>query len=326
VNLAKLARITAMTAVGVVALAACGSSSGTSGGSSSSSLSGSINVDGSSTVGPMTQVAAELFNADNKDVKITVGISGTGGGFEKFCAGETDMNDASRPIEDTEAAACKKSGVTYQQLVVANDALTVVVNKSNTWAKCLTTAQLKKIWAPKSTINNWNQVDSSYPNEPLTLFGPDTDSGTFDYFTGVINGEEGSSRTDYSPSSNDNNTVNGVAGDKGGMGYFGYTYYEQNQDKLNAVAINDGNGCVAPSVTTAQDGTYTPLTRPLFIYPSVQAGQSNDALMAFVQFYADNDASIAQQGQFIPLSGDQKTKLTSDLTAYQTAVGSSSSP
>jgi len=169
-------------------------------------------------------------------------------------------------------------------------------------------------------------VDSSYPNEPLTLFGPDTDSGTFDYFTGVINGEEGSSRTDYSPSSNDNNTVNGVAGDKGGMGYFGYTYYEQNQDKLNAVAINDGNGCVAPSVTTAQDGTYTPLTRPLFIYPSVQAGQSNDALMAFVQFYADNDASIAQQGQFIPLSGDQKTKLTSDLTAYQTAVGSSSSP
>ncbi|MFZ0324232.1 MAG: PstS family phosphate ABC transporter substrate-binding protein, partial [Actinomycetes bacterium] len=252
--LRRVAVPAASVAVLALALSACGSSSGSSS-ASSSGLSGSVNVDGSSTVAPMTQVAQELFSADNPDVKITVGTSGTGGGFEKFCAGETDMNDASRPIEDTEAAACKSKGITYQEMVVANDALTVVVNKDNTWATCLTTDQLAKIWAPKSTIDNWNQVDPSFPDQTLTLYGPDTDSGTFDYFTAAINGEEGASRTDYSPSSNDNNTVTGVAGDKGAMGYFGYTYYEQNQDKLNAVSIDAGNGCVAPSASTVQDAT-----------------------------------------------------------------------
>ena len=309
-----------------LALSACGGDNnggtGTTDGTSSS-LSGSIAIDGSSTVGPMTEVASELFNEDNPDVKITVGESGTGGGFESFCAGDTDMNDASRPIEDDEAALCKKAGVEYQQLVVANDALTVVVNKENTWASCLTVDQLTKIWGPKSTVDNWNQVDSSFPDEKLVLFGPGTDSGTFDYFTAAINGEEGASRTDYSPSENDNNTVQGVQGTKGGMGYFGYSYYEQNSDTLTAVEVDSGNGCVAPSAATVADSSYTPLSRELFIYPSIGQGKDNAALLPFVEFYAENDAQIAETGQFIALNDEQKQTLDGQLADYQSAVGAS---
>ena len=242
-----------------LALSACGGNNNNDTGGSS--VSGTIAVDGSSTVGPMTEVASEFFNEDNPDVQITVGEAGTGGGFESFCAGETDMNDASRSIEEDEAKLCEKGGVEYQELVVANDALTVVVNKENTWATCLTVAQLKAIWEPDSDVNNWNQVDPSFPDEELALFGPGTDSGTFDYFTDAINGEEGASRTDYSPSENDNNTVQGVEGSAGGMGYFGYSYYEQNTDTLTAVEIDAGDGCVAPSAETVADLSYTPLAR-----------------------------------------------------------------
>jgi len=302
-----------------LALSACGGNNDSGG--SGGGLSGSVNIDGSSTVGPMTQTAAELFNADNPDVQITVGESGTGGGFEKFCAGETDINDASRPIEDDEKALCDKGGVTYQEMVVANDAITVVVNKDNTWATCLTTEQLKKIWEPKSKVTNWNQVDPSFPDEQLSLYGPGTDSGTFDYFTSSINGEEGASRTDYSPSENDNVTVQGVQGSKGAMGYFGYSYYEENSDTLTAVEVDSGNGCVAPSASTVQDGTYTPLARPLFIYPSIEAGKSNDAMVAFVKYYVENDENIATTAKFIPLSSDQKSTLDSELSDFQSAIG-----
>jgi phosphate transport system substrate-binding protein len=204
-------------------LSACGSEDDRSGGGGQANLSGSIAVDGSSTVGPLTSAAAELFNAGQPGVKVTVGISGTGGGFEKFCNGETDISDASRPIEDDEKAACQGKNIQYSDFMVANDALTVVVNKDNTWATCLTVAELKKIWQPGSKIDNWSQVRSGFPNEPLTLAGPGTDSGTFDYFTDVINGEEGASRTDYSPSEDDNVTVANVKGAKGGMGYFGFS-------------------------------------------------------------------------------------------------------
>ncbi len=197
-------------------LAACGGSSAGSSGDDGSGLSGAVRVDGSSTVAPMSTVAAELFQEANPDVQVTVGTSGTGGGFEKFCNGETDINDASREIKDEEGAACEAKGITYTALEIALDALTVVVNKENTWATCLTTEQLGKIWAPDSTVDNWNQVDPSFPDEKLTLFGPGTDSGTFDYFTDAINGEEGASRTDYSPSEDDNVTVQGVEGSKGG--------------------------------------------------------------------------------------------------------------
>ncbi len=308
--------VAVMMTGGALTLAACGGQqsggSGTSGGAS-----GAVAVDGSSTVAPLTSVAAELFQAQNSGVNVTVGTSGTGGGFEKFCRGETAMNDASRPIEAEEKAACEQGGVKYAPLTVANDALTVVVSKENTWAKCLTTEQLKKIWEPKSQINNWNQVDSTFPDEKLTLFGPGTDSGTFDYFTDVINGEEGASRTDYTPSEDDNVVVQGVSGSKGGMGYFGYTYYEENTDKVNAVQIDSGNGCVTPSPESVQDKSYTPLGRPLFVYPSIQALGSNAAFASFLTYYVENDASIAEQAKFIPLNDQQKTELNS---AFQKAL------
>jgi phosphate transport system substrate-binding protein len=300
-------------------VSACGGSSNED--SAEGGETGSVRVDGSSTVAPLTSAAAELFREENPDINVTVGTSGTGGGFEKFCRGETDMNDASRPIEDDETANCKDAGVDFRELVVANDALTVVVNTQNDWAQCLTVEQLNKIWEPKSKIDNWNQVDPSFPDEPLTLFGAGTDSGTFDYFTDAINGEEGASRTDYTPSEDDNVTVTGVAGSPGGMGYFGYTYFEENQDKVKAVQIDDGKGCVAPSPETVQDGTYTPLGRPLFIYPSIQALGSNAAFASFLEYYVANDAEIAEAALFIPLNEEQVTELNTEFADAKSAAG-----
>ena len=313
--------ITSALAVGSLALAACGSSS-----TSSDGASGSVRVDGSSTVAPLTSAAAEKFKTESPNINVTVATSGTGGGFEKFCRGETDMNDASRPIKDEEAAICKQNGIEFQELVIANDALSVVVNKENTWAKCLTTAQLKKIWEPKSTVNNWNQVDPSFPNEPIKLYGPGTDSGTFDYFTDEINGEEGASRTDFSPSEDDNQIVQGVSSSKGGMGYFGFTYYEENADKLNLVQVNSGNGCITPSAASVQDGTYTPLGRGLFIYPSAKSLGSNTAFQSFLQYYVNNDAEIAEAAQFIPLSPTQQTTLQNEYAAVLKMANVSASP
>ncbi len=301
-------------------LTACGGKNNSGGGG----LSGTITIDGSSTVGPMSAAASELFNEENPDVKITVGESGTGGGFEKFCNGESDMNDASRPIKaDEEAPICAKNGVDYQEMVVANDALTVIVPKANDWATCMTVEQLNMIWDPKADgkVTNWNQVDPSFPDVPLELFGPGTDSGTFDYFTDVVNGEEGASRADYQPSEDDNVIIEGVAGSKGGLGYLGYTYYEQNADKVNAVQIDGGGGCVSPSAEAVQDGTYTPLARPLFIYPSVGSMSDNEAFASFVQYYVDNDAAIAEAALYIPLSTDQKSTLDSEFADLQSAAG-----
>jgi phosphate transport system substrate-binding protein len=310
--------------LGLVALLAAGcgrddsNSSGTTTSAGGSDLSGRIEADGSSTVGPYTTAAAERFQRKNSGVQVTVGVSGTGGGFERFCRGETDLSNASRPIKDEEAAACKAKGVEYVEFQVANDALTVVVNEDNDWAKCLTTEQLAKIWGPSSKVNNWNQVDASFPDEKLSLFGPGTDSGTFDYFTGEINGEEGASRSDYNASEDDNTTVTGVAGEKGGLGYFGFSYFEENQDKLNAVEIDGGDGCVAPSVTAAQDGTYKPLSRPLFIYVKKDA-LTRPEVAAFMQYVLDNETAIAEASQFVPLTDEQLTKAKSDLV---TALGS----
>jgi phosphate transport system substrate-binding protein len=304
-------------------LSACGGNN-SGGGGGGGGLSGTITIDGSSTVGPMSAVASELFNEENPDVKITVGESGTGGGFEKFCAGETDMNDASRPIKsDEEAPVCAENGVEYKELVVANDALTVIVPTSNDWATCLTTEQLNQVWGPKAEgkVTNWNQVDPSFPDVPLELFGPGTDSGTFDYFTGEINGEEGVSRADYQPSEDDNVIIQGVSGSKGGLGYLGYTYYEQNTDKVNAVQVDSGGGCVSPSAETVQDGTYTPLARPLFIYPSIASMSDNAAFASFVDFFVANDATISETAQYVPLSDSQKTTLDSELADLKSAAG-----
>jgi phosphate transport system substrate-binding protein len=315
-------------AAGIVAaallLAACGGSSSSSAGGDSS-LSGQVAIDGSSTVFPLTALAAEDFQIENSGVQVKVGSSGTGGGFDKFCRGESDANDASRPIKEEEAANCAAAGVTYGVLTVAVDALTVVVNKENTWATCLTTAQLGQIWGPDSKVANWNEIDPAFPSEPIKLFGPGTDSGTFDYFTDVINGEEGASRTDFTPSEDDNVIVQGVSGTKGGLGYFGYTYFEENAEKLNAVQIDSGSGCVSPSAATAQDGTYAPLSRPLFVYPSV-ASLAKPQVAAFFDYYVANDASIAEGAQYIPLNEAQRATLQSDYAAIIAQAGGATSP
>jgi phosphate transport system substrate-binding protein len=281
-------------------------------------LSGKVEVDGSSTVGPLVTAAAEQFQGEQPGVQVTVGISGTGGGFERFCAGETDVSNASRPIKaDEEAPICQQNGVEYTELQVATDALTVVTNKDNDWADCLTTDQLKTIWEPgaEGKVNNWNQVDSSFPNEKLSLAGAGTDSGTFDYFTDEINGEEGASRSDYQATEDDNTTVTFVSGEKGALGYFGFSYFEENQDTLNAVQIDSGNGCVSPSVDTAQAGEYTPLSRPLFIYVKNESLQRPEA-KAFVQYMLDNAQSIAETAQFVPLNEEQ---LAESMSRFEQA-------
>ncbi|MPY64611.1 PstS family phosphate ABC transporter substrate-binding protein [Streptomyces spongiae] len=305
----------ALVGAALLTAGACGGSTGTGASAADEEvegdLSGTIRVDGSSTVAPLTTVAAQLFQGQNPNVRVTVGTSGTGGGFEKFCAGETDINDASRPIETDEKTDCEDNNIAYAQLQIANDGLSVVVNKDNDWAQCLTVAQLKKIWEPGSKVTNWNQVDSKFPDEKLELFGPGTDSGTFDYFTETINGEEGASRTDYSPSEDDNVTVQGVSGSKGGMGYFGLSYYEENKDDLKILKINDGDGCVEPTTETVQNGTYKPLSRPLFIYPK---GSSLDKaeVEGFVDYYVENNADIAEKAQFVPLNSKQESTLNSE--------------
>jgi phosphate transport system substrate-binding protein len=266
---------------------------------------GTITIDGSSTVGPFATRAAEDFRQENSSVDVTVGISGTGGGFERFCAGETDISDASRPIDEDEAAMCEENGVEYIELRVATDALTNIVNSANDWATCLTVDQLKTIWGPGSDVSNWNQVDPSFPDQALKLYGPGTDSGTFDYFTDVINGEEGASRTDFSASEDDNVIVQGVSGDEGGLGYLGFSYYEENQDTLKALEVDGGQGCVAPTVEAAQDDTYTPLSRPLFMYVKTSALGDNEALPEFLNFTLDNAQTIAEESRVVPLNQDQ---------------------
>ena len=270
-------------------------------------LSGDVEIDGSSTVGPLTTAAAEAFRGEQPDVNITVGVSGTGGGFERFCAGETDISNASRGIdEEEEVPLCEEAGIDYTEFQVGVDALTVVVNPENDWVTCLTVDQLKKIWEPaaEGKITNWNQVDPSFPDQELSLSGPGTDSGTFDYFTDEINGEEGASRADYTPSEDDNVIVQAVAGDPGALGYFGYTYYEENADSLKAVEIDGGEGCVAPSVDTARDGSYAPLSRPLFIYVKNES-LARPEVHGFVEYFLTNSIQLAEDALFIPVPDDQ---------------------
>jgi phosphate transport system substrate-binding protein len=256
-------------------------------------------------VGPFTTKAAEDFRNENADVRITVGISGTGGGFERFCAGETDISNASRTIREEEAAICEENGVEYVELQIAVDALTNVVNQQNDWVDCLTVQQLNAIWKPGSKVANWNQVDDSFPDVPLKLYGAGTDSGTFDYFTDAINGDEGASRSDYSATEDDNVTVQGVAGDRGALGYFGFSYFEQNQQTLKALEVDGGSGCVAPSAKTAQDGSYTPLSRPLFVYVKRSSVTERASLEEFLRFSLENQQTIAEEALFVPMTQEQ---------------------
>jgi len=243
-----------------------------------------IRADGSSTVYPITQAVAEEFAARNPNIRVVVAFSGTGGGFKKFCRGETDIQNASRPIRPEELEVCQKNGIQFIELPVAYDALTVIVNPKNTWATCLKTSELKAIWEPGSKIQRWSQVRQGWPNQPLRLYGAGADSGTFDYFTEAIVGQAKAIRTDYQPTEDDNVTIKGVAGDTYAMGFLGYAYYEENKDKVKAVAIDHGKGCVLPSRETVLNGTYQPLSRPLFIYVNVKS-LDRPEVRAFVDFY-----------------------------------------
>ena len=283
-------------------------------------LKGSISADGSSTVGPYTQAGAELFSkAGATGVKITVGISGTGGGFQRFCKGETDLSDASRPMRISEAQSCKTNNLgSWRAFTVANDALTVVVNQQNTWATCLSVAELKKIWEPGSKVSNWKDVRSSFPDVSLKLFGPGTDSGTFEYFTEAINGRARASRADYQASEDDNVLVQGVSGERGGLGYFGYSYYVENQSRLNAVQIRNPktDQCVTPGVTSVHNNAYKPLSRPLFIYAKGSSFKRTE-VQAFLDYIFDNEVKIANRARFVSLT---KTQLKRARTNFILAV------
>ena len=292
---------------GSVTLAACGSSSSssdTSGGSGESGVSGKITIDGSSTVAPLTTAAAEAFNAKNPDVNITVGTSGTGGGFEVFCKGETDISNASREIKDEEAEACKKAGIDYVPVRVASDGITLVTKAGVDVGKaCLTFPELKKIWAPGSKVNNWSQVGSGFNDLPLALAGAGSESGTYDFFNETILGEDAKgeviqSRQDYSASEDDNVTVRAVTDAEAGLGYFGFSYYEANTDTMQAFAVDGGKGCVEPTVDSITKGDY-PISRPLYVYVSKKA-LARPEVRAFVTDYVDNATQIATDATFVP--------------------------
>ncbi len=298
----------AVASLALVLTACGGAETSTAGSQGLEDLSGTIRIDGSSTVFPLTSVAAELFMQQHPDVRITVGESGTGGGFEKFCVGETAISDASRPIDPEEAKICTKNDVAYDELSIANDGITVVTNPAVDFVSCITAEELQTIWDKGSDVDSWNDVNPDWPDQPISLYGPGTDSGTFDFFTEAINGEEGVSRTDYQASENDNVIVQGVTGDENAMGYFGYSYYEENQDSLKALEVDGGEGCVAPSPETVQSKEYSPLGRQLFIYPSEVALQQPE-VEAFLEFYIQNIDTVVEQAGFIALNEQQKQEL-----------------
>ncbi|PWH20467.1 MAG: protein sphX [Anaerolineae bacterium] len=268
-------------------------------------VEGTILVDGSSTVAPITMAVAEEFQKEYPEVRVPVGISGTGGGFKKFCNGETDISDASRPIKESEVELCKQNGIEYIELPVAFDGLAVMVNPSNEFVSCLTVEELKKIWEPaaEGVITNWNQIRPEFPNQPLSLYGAGVDSGTYDYFTQAIVGKEGESRGDFLPSEDDNVLVQGIAGDPNALGFFGLAYYEENKDKLKLVAIDNGDGnCVLPDIETVANGTYQPLSRPLFIYVNRARVDQKDEISTFIAFYLQKADELVLDVGYIPLT------------------------
>lgn len=282
-------------------LAACGGNTD----KGSEKLSGTIKIDGSSTVFPITEAVAEEFRFDQPDVQVTIGISGTGGGFKKFGRGETDISDASRPIKQKEIDICSENGITYVDLTVAYDGLAVLVNPANDWVDYFTVEELKKLWEPEAQgkIMKWNQIRAEWPDEEVHLFGPGVASGTFDYFTEAIVGESGASRGDFTASEDDNVLVQGIAGDKYGLGFFGLAYYEENKDKLRLVAVDGGNGAVNPTLETVSNGTYSPLSRPLLIYVNSKAAEKIE-VQEFIRFYIDNAPELSTEIGYVPLPSE----------------------
>jgi len=331
-------------AVVALAVAACGGGGATSPGAitnpgsstapSAAPLTGDIAIDGSSTVYPISAAVAEEFQIENTGVRVTVAFSGTGGGFKKFCssgADATDANDASRPMktedepgadgqlgtsddELSEATLCKNAGIDPVELKVAYDGLSVVVNPANTWVDCLTTAELKAMWDQGSTVKTWADVHADWPAQDIELFGPGADSGTFDYFSEAINGESKRSRSDYTPSEDDNALVQGVANDDDGLGYFGFAYFEENADKLKLVPIDSGSGCVAPSLDTIKDGSYSPLSRPLFVYSSRQA-LARPEVAAFFTYFLDRVSDFVSEVGYVQLPDDELAITKATLEA-----------
>jgi phosphate transport system substrate-binding protein len=278
-----------------------------------------LKIDGSSTVYPITEAVAEDFKSTNPDLQVTIGISGTGGGMKKFTGGEIDICNASRPIKKEEVDLCSQKGIKFIELPIAYDGLAVVVNPRNNWVDKLTVAELKTIWeaAAQGKITNWSQVRKGFPDKPIKLFGPGTDSGTFDYFTEAVNGKKGDSRGDYTASEDDNVLVQGVSADEGGLGYFGLAYYEENADKLKLIPVDDGNeangaGAILPSVQTVQDGTYSPLSRVLIIYAST-ASESKTEVKDFLNFYISNAAKLSKEVGYIPLQENLYPMVTERL-------------
>jgi phosphate transport system substrate-binding protein len=325
--------ITTLAACGALAfgVAACGDDDEETGGSSGAqqtqagsgagaevdaNLSGTIRIDGSSTVQPFAEAAAELFGEQAPNVKISVGGSGTGDGFERFCRGETDISDASRPIEAEEKTACKSEGVEYAEVTVANDALAVVTNPGLEFPEnCVSTADLKKLLAPDSKIGNYSELGAGFPDQSVTFFTPGEESGTFDYFTEAALETDAEQRTDsVQTSANDSQLVTGVAGTEGAMGYFGFSYAEENKDKVNILAVDGGSGCVEPSLETAQSGEYKPLARPIFMYPNTEKLASNPALKAFMDYTIANQQQISEAAGIIPLTEEQATEAQDKLT------------
>ncbi len=281
-----------------------------------------IKIDGSSTVYPITEAVAEEFQIKTK-TKVTVGESGTGGGFKKFCRGETDISNASRPILQKEMDACKEAGVQYIELPVAFDGLTVVVNDKNNWIKSITVEELKKIWGPGSTVKNWKEINPAYPDKKLSLYGPGTASGTFDYFSEAINGKAKSHRSDYTPSEDDNVLVQGVSGNEGAMGYFGLAYYEENKDKLRSVPVSAKTGAPAVDATfdTVKNGTYIPLSRPMFIYVNATAAAFKPEVKAFVNFYLDNAPELVKEVKYVPLPAEDYAAVKAHFKAMKPGTG-----
>jgi phosphate transport system substrate-binding protein len=297
-------------AAGLAVLVGLGCSGG-DGNSAAGKLSGSISADGSSTVYPITEAIAEEFGREHEGaVRVTVGLSGTGGGFKRFCAGETDVSNASRVIKDSEKELCAQNQVGYVEIPVAYDGLSLVVNPQNNFAQCLTVAELKKIWEPASKVRRWSDVRQGFPNTEMKLYGPGTSSGTFDYFTEEITGKAGASRADYTASEDDNVLVQGVEGDPASLGYFGYAYFKENAQKLKLVGVDSGAGCVQPSEQTIKDGSYAPLSRPLFIYVSDKA-MARPEVKAFVEYYINNAPELVPQVGYVAL----------DAARYQEQLG-----
>ncbi len=295
----------------LLALALLGCGSGER--AADTALQGTIEIDGSSTVFPISEAVAEEFmTAGHRGVRVTVGVSGTGGGFKRFCAGETVIGNASRPIKASELDLCAENDVEYLELPVAFDGIAVVAHRDNTFVDCLTTGELRRIWEPESKVQRWSELRPEWPAQPIRLYGPGPNNGTFDYFTDAIVGKEGAARTDYTASADANILVQGASGDAGALGYFGFAYYEQNAERLKLLGVDAGQGCVQPSRQTIEAGAYTPLSRPLFVYVNRAALQRPEVL-AFVRYYLEQAPELAPEVGYVPLDAAAYRRGLDDL-------------